>query len=338
VLARRAREHAAAVTRRPAAPGPLRLLSAHAHLGRWIGVEAVAALVALAVALALGAWRGLGRVERGSLFALALWLVGGLALCSVLPSLPPRYLACIDPAVAGVLGAAVALALRARPRRTRLAGTTALCAVLALPAATSLAAVRHATQDAGRTGEMAPARVAALSGFLQARTSTAVDELAASAPAKAGPLIARDGRPVLILSDGQGRTLVTPAQLKSAVAAGRVRYALLGDACSRASGNAVTGCLPVVRWARSHGTDVSRAAGQPHAGALYALSLRTRRHVTRRSGGAAACGRTPTSATSRRTAQEAAGSVSRRASRGRRRRGARARHASHRCSAARRSR
>jgi 4-amino-4-deoxy-L-arabinose transferase-like glycosyltransferase len=273
-VARRAREHAAALARRPAPPGPLRLLSTRGHLASWVGVEAVAALAALAVALALGAWRSSDRVERGGLAALALWLVGGLALCSVLPALRPRYLACVDPAVAGGLGAGVALAVRARPRRVRVAGAVALCAVLVAPAATAVAAVRHATQDAGRTGAMPPARVTALSSFLRVRTAGAADELAASAPAKAGPLIARDGRPVLILSDGQGRQLVTPAQLEAAVAAGRVRYALLGDACSRASGNARTGCLPVVRWARTHGVDVSRAAGQPHLGALYALSPR----------------------------------------------------------------
>jgi 4-amino-4-deoxy-L-arabinose transferase-like glycosyltransferase len=349
-LARSAREQTAALARRPAPPGPLRLLSTRAHLASWIGVEAVAALAALAVALALGAWRTADRVERGGLAALALWLVGGLALCSVLPSLRPRYLACVDPAVAGALGAGVALVVRARPRRARprrarLAAAVALCAVLVAPTATAVAAVRHATQDAGRTGAMPPARVTALATFLGARTTGAADELAASAPAKAGPLIARDGRPALILSDGQGRQLVTPAQLEIAVATGRVRYALLGDTCSRLSRNARTGCLPVVRWARAHGVDVSRAAHQPHHGALYALSLgRTGRRarvastLTGPVAAAEACGRRPRFATSRRTAPAVAGSVGRRASRERRRRDARARRASRRCTAARRSR
>ena len=103
-----------------------------------------------------------------------------------------------------------------------------------------------------------------------------------------------------------------------------MRYALLGDSCSAASGNERTGCLPVVAWARAHGVDVSAAAGQPHRGALYAL--------TRRAVAAAGCGRTPRSATSRRTVPVAAGSVGRRASRAPGRRGARARRASRRCS------
>ena len=329
-LARRAREHAAAVARRPAPAGPLRLLSAQAHLGRWIGIEAVAALAALAVALALGGARGLGRLERGGLLGLALWLVAGLALCSAMPGLRPRYLACVDPAVAACLGAGVALAVRARPRPARLAGAAALCAVLALPLATAAAAVSRGVQVSGRTGAMPAARVAALSGFLRAHSAGAADEVAVSAPSKAGPLIARDGRPVLILSDGQGNQLVSPAALAHAVAAGRVRYALLGDACTASSGNERTGCLPVVRWARAHGVDVSRAAGQPHAGALYALR--------RRAAAAGGCGRTATFATSLRRVPAAAGSAGRRASRGPGRRGARARRASRRCTAARRSR
>jgi 4-amino-4-deoxy-L-arabinose transferase-like glycosyltransferase len=329
-LARRAREHAAALARRPAAPGPLRLLSAHAHLGRWIGYEAVAALAALAVALALRRWRGLDRAGRGGLLTLGLWLVAGVVLCSAMPGLRPRYLACLDPAVAACLGAGVAPAVRGRPRRAQVAGAAVLCAVLVFPLATALAAVRDGTQASGRTGALPAARVAALSDFLRANTAGVADEVAVSAPAKAGPLIARDGRPVLILSDGQGNELVSPARLAAAVDTGRVRYALLGDSCTAASGNERTGCLPVVAWARAHGVDVSAPAGQPHRGALYAL--------TRRAVAAAGCGRTPRSATSRRTVPVAAGSVGRRASRAPGRRGARARRASRRCSGARRSR
>jgi 4-amino-4-deoxy-L-arabinose transferase-like glycosyltransferase len=333
-LARRTREHAAALARRPATPGPLRLLSTHAHLRTWIGIEAVAALAALAVALALGTHRSLDRVGRAGLLALGFWLVAGIALCSVMPALRPRYLACLDPAVAAGLGAGVALVSRRAPR----AAAGALCAVLALPLGTSIAAVAHGTQDAGRTGAMRPSRVAALSAYLRANDAGAANEVAASAPAKVGPLIARDGRPVLILSDGQGNQLVTPAHLAAAVAAGQVRFAILGDACTAVSGNERTGCLPVVRWARRHGVDVSRAAGQPHPGLLYALVPPVRGAVTRRVAGAAASGRTPRSATSSRRARAGASSAGRRASRARRRRAARARRASRRHRSARRSR
>jgi 4-amino-4-deoxy-L-arabinose transferase-like glycosyltransferase len=315
---------AAALARRPAPPGPLRLLSAQAHLVTWIGIEAVAALAALAAALSLGALRRQDRIARGGLAALALWLLAGLALTSAMPNLRPRYLACVDPAVAACLGAGVALAAS----RRRALGAIALAAVLAIPTATSIAAVRHGTQDAGRTGALPRARVDALAAYLN--HAGAGSELAASAPAKAGQLIADEGRPVLILSDGQGRQLVTPTQLARDVADGTIRFALLGDACTPTSGNARTGCLPVVRWARAHGVDVSRAAGQPRSGALYAL--------IRPVSATAASGRTPTSATSRRTGREAGRSASRRASRARRRRDGRAPRASRRRSAARRSR
>jgi 4-amino-4-deoxy-L-arabinose transferase-like glycosyltransferase len=324
-LARRAREHSLAVQRRPAAAGPLRLLSTQAHLATWIGIEAVAALAALAVALSVGAHRRHDRIARGGLAALALWLIAGLALTSAMPDLSPRYLACVDPAVAACLGAGIALAAK---RRGRAIAAVVLTAILAIPAATSIAAVHHATQDANRTGALPQARVEALAAYLNHAGAT--DNLAASAPAKVGQLIASNGRPVLILSDGQGRQLVTPAQLASDVARGRIRFALLGDACTTSSGNARTGCLPVVRWAHAHGVDVSRAAGQPHAGALYAL--------TRPVGATAASGRTATSARSRRTGREAGRSASHRASRARRRRAERARRASRRRSAARRSR
>ncbi len=324
-----AREHAIALSRRPGPPSPMRLLSAQAHLGRWIGIEAVAALAALAAALALGRpWR-LDRIARGGLLAIGAWLVGGIVLCSAMPDLRPRYLACLDPAVAAALGVGLAVATRGRGPTIKAMAITTFGAVLAVPLVTSVAAVAHATQDSGRPGALPDARFAALAGYLHAHDADASDELAASAPAKVGQLIARDGRPVLILSDGAGRALVTPQQLAAAVAAGRVRYALLGDACTATSGNGRTGCLPVVRWARHHGTDVSRAAGQPHRGLLFAL------RVTLPAPGRAVSGRTPTSATSSRTPRSTARSADRRASRGPGGRVARARRASRRRSFAR---
>jgi 4-amino-4-deoxy-L-arabinose transferase-like glycosyltransferase len=326
-VARHQHDQAVALARRPGGPSPVRLLSSRAHLRTWIGIEAVAALAALAAALALGALRSgrADRVARGGVAALAVWLAGGLVLCSVMPDLRPRYLEGVGPAVAGVLGAGVVLAARGRA----LVAGGVLAAVLAVPLMVSVGAVAHHTQDSGRPGAIAEARVAPLADYVRARDGAAADELAVSAPAKAGQLIARDGRPVLILSDGAGRQLVTPAQLARAVAAGRVRFALLGDGCSAGSGNARTGCLPVMRWARRHGTDVSRAAGQPHRGALYDL---------RPSGaGRAASGRTPTSATSSRTPRYSASSAGRRASHGPGGRAARARRSSRRRSGATRS-
>jgi len=69
---------------------------------------------------------------------------------------------------------------------------------------------------------------------------------------------------VLVLTSAYGRPLLTPHALAAAVRAGGVRYVLEGGArCPRHGPHDVTGCAPVVRWARAHGRDVGRAAGLP---------------------------------------------------------------------------
>jgi hypothetical protein len=244
-------------------------LSARRHLGVWIGLEAVAALAALAVALALGR-----KLDRAGLIALGAWLVAGIVLCSAMADLRPRYLELVDPAVAGVLGIGAAVLARRRPPAAYLVGGALAC-VLAVPFATSIAAVRSGTQDSGTVGALPAARLAALTAFLDRHPG----ELAATAPGAVASLIAGQSRPVLLLGDGLGRQLVTPRALAHSGA----RYALLGRCAGGESG-----CLPVDLWARAHGRPL-RVGG----GLLYALTP----------GRAAADrGRTPTLARSRRAA------------------------------------
>ena len=211
--------------------------------------------------------RRLDRIGRGGLVALALWLIAGLALASVMP------------ACARATWPA-SIRRRGLPRRGRRAGRARTRR--APPGAVALARrPRRARWRPGRAvrrrhpGRRAHRRDAAGPGggplgYLRARDAGTGDELAVSAPAKVGPLIARDGRPVLILSDGQGRARHAARSSPRRRAGGPLR-APRRRLHARRSGNARTGCLPVVRWARAHGVDVSRAAGQPHAGALYAL-------------------------------------------------------------------
>jgi 4-amino-4-deoxy-L-arabinose transferase-like glycosyltransferase len=256
---------AAAVAREPAPPGALRLLSTRASLEARVGVELAAATAALALAAATGAWLRLDRSGRAGLAALALWLATGTLLLSAMRDLHPRYLEALAPAVAASLGAGVALAARGWGRRPV---ELAFAAVLAAGAVASVRAdAAHAT-DSGRPGWIPPARVAALSAYLRAHEGPARDEVATVAPSKAAQLIARDGRPVLVLASVDGRELVAPRALAAAVAARQVRYALLGDRCV-VPGTAA--CTPVARWIRAHGTDVSAAAGQPLAGLVYRL-------------------------------------------------------------------
>jgi 4-amino-4-deoxy-L-arabinose transferase-like glycosyltransferase len=314
--ARSARERAAAAGR-AAPPGPLRLLSGRRRLDTWVGVEAVAALAALAVALALGLGGGLvpaaplrdgprrepphDRASRGGRVALVAWLVGGLALCSAMADLRPRYLELLDPAVAGVLG--IGVARLARGRGSSAVAALVLAGVLAVPLQASLAAVRSGAQDSGDAGALPAARVAALSAFLDRHPG----ELAAAAPGAVAPLIVRDGRPVLLLTDGRGRRLLTP----QALARSGARYVLLGPPCAPGD-SGESGCVPVVQWARAHG----RALSVP---GLYALTPACAREDR---------GRTPTSTRSRRTEPAALRCGYRPASRGGHRRAAGARRRS----------
>jgi hypothetical protein len=211
----------------------------------------------------------------------------------VMPDLRPRYLELVDPAVAAVFGIAVA-------RLGRPGAVVAL--LLVIPLSVSSGAVRSGAQDSNAAGALPAARVAALSRFLAAHPGG----LAAAAPGAVAPLVADDDRPVLLLSDGRGRQLVTPAEL----ARSGVRYALLGPPCEPGD----TGCLGVVRWVRAHARAVTVGGGP-----LYVLT---------RACAPAARGRRPTSTTSRRTAPAAARCDPRPASRGARRRAARARRRS----------
>jgi 4-amino-4-deoxy-L-arabinose transferase-like glycosyltransferase len=277
--ARLAPPTAAGLASAPAPPGVLRLLSPQASLLGRIGIETAAAAAALASALAAGAWGRLDRTGRAGMAALALWLACGFVTCSAISALHPRYTEAFAPAVAGCLGAGVALAMGAPSHRVRTIAAIAGTAALAVPLAVSVRAVARASTDSGRPGWIAPARVASMSRYLRAHDGDARDEVAAVAPSKAAQLIARDGRPVLVLTSVDGRPLVTPGALAAAVGRGDVRYAIMGDRCSRAGTPA---CAPPARWVRAHGIDVSRAAGQPRPGFLYRLVART---PTRATGG-----------------------------------------------------
>ena len=256
---------AAALARAPAPPGVARLLSTHASLQGRVGLEVAAAVAALALALAGGAWSRLDRAGRAGLGALAVWLACGLVLASAMHDLRPRYLEAFTPAVAAVLGVGAVLAARGR---ARVPVAVAFAGVIAVSLVVSVRAVAAHRTDSGRPGWIPPARVAALSAFLHAHDGTAADEVATVAPSKAAQLIARDGRPVLVLASVDGRPLVTPRVLAADVAAGRVRYALLGDRCVRPG---TAACTPVARWVRANGVDVSASAGQPHRGLVYRL-------------------------------------------------------------------
>ena len=249
---------AASLARIPAAAGPLRLFAAQDALGPRIGIELAGALLVALLVLVRGAPRG--RTARAGWWALVAWLATGVVLASAQAGLRPRYLEAVDPAIAAVLGVGAVLA----GRRWVLAGT----GVVLLAALTvSVGAVARRAEDSGTPGALPAARLEALEPWL-ARRGGAV---ATSAVARGAQLVAGGDRGVVFLAAGR-HPLVAPGALARDVADGRVRAALLGGACG-ASGH---GCTPAEAWIRAHGTDVSRAVGQPARGLAFDLSGGTR--------------------------------------------------------------
>jgi 4-amino-4-deoxy-L-arabinose transferase-like glycosyltransferase len=292
-------------------PGPVRLFGTTGpHNLTQIGTLLLAALVLGAVALVTTAGRKRGRFDRvqfaGVVF-LGVWLVLGVALMSQMSRLQPRYLEAVTPAIAAVVGVALAHLARRAPRLFLVAVGATVLAGIALAAPPSWAVVAGLAAFAGcgaavlwrpsgavlaalglvavlsvpsasavavarehRSDAGLPVAVPspALSAFLLAHDGGARYEVASPTVARASTLIIRDARPVLMLTSLYGQPLLDPAQLQRLVAAGQVRY-LLGRGACPATGT----CPPVVRWAHAHARDVSRSAGLP-PGTVSQLSVR----------------------------------------------------------------
>jgi len=248
---------AASLARVPAAPGPLRLFSSQDGLALRVGLELAAALV-VAVLVLLRRTTG-DRAARAGWWGLLAWLLTGVVLASAQAGLRPRYLEAVDPAIAAVLGTGAVLAAR----RWVLAGAgLVLLAALTI----SIAAVSGRVEDSGTPGALPAARLEALGPWLVGRHGA----VATSAVARGAQLVASGDRGVVFLAAGR-HALVGPRALARDVADGRVRAGLLGGACG-ATGR---GCTRAEAWIRAHGTDVSRAVGQPARGVAFDLSAGT---------------------------------------------------------------
>jgi 4-amino-4-deoxy-L-arabinose transferase-like glycosyltransferase len=247
----------------------------------------VGAALFTAVAVVVGrvARRRAGRLPVALGLALAVWLVVGLGVLGYMRHLSVRYIAPVNPAIAAALGIGIALAARAAARRERggvmrVGGLIACLAVVVVLTAGSIAIVRARTSDGGGAGSISATELASLSRYLTVHRGHARYEFAAVEAYQAGPLIAADGQPALILASSPYHPLVSTAGLSHAAAAGKVRYVFVSPRGS-GSGNAVRfvgGSLrraPMVAWVRRHGTDVSRSAGLAHTGALYRIDPRT---------------------------------------------------------------
>ncbi|HEY7932905.1 MAG TPA: glycosyltransferase family 39 protein [Solirubrobacteraceae bacterium] len=263
--------HRASVAATPITPpSPTRLLARSGQLpAKWLGWEALAALL-LGIAVMISvARRGMGGVSRATATGVFVWLLTGILLFSEMARLHPRYVESFTPAVAGMFGIGVALLAHSSPRGRLLA--LGLTALLAIPLSTSIQAVADLTSDAGDVGALNGAEQRALSRYLLAHQAGARYELAAGASTSVASLIVQDQRPVLMLTTYNGLPFTGVSKLQHLIARGEVRYAFLNSRCGPSTPTTSAGCAPAALWVRAHATDVSRQAGLRVSGILWRL-------------------------------------------------------------------
>jgi hypothetical protein len=246
----------------------------------------VVTVVAAAVAVGAGAVarRRAGRLPFALGMALATWLVLGLGVLGYMRHISVRYIEPLNPAIAAALGIVMAgaakAAVRCRPRTLMPVAVLVACVAVLTPLAIqSVAILRARTVDGGGAGRVPPTDLANLSRYLTRHRGEARYQFAAIEAYQAGPLIAADGQPALILASSPYHPLVSTRALGQAARTGQVRYVFVsakgsgsGDVASFVGGSPRR--APMVRWVMSHGTDVSSSAGLPHAGSLYRLDPR----------------------------------------------------------------
>jgi 4-amino-4-deoxy-L-arabinose transferase-like glycosyltransferase len=241
---------------------PVFLLFSAVHLLHLRYLEALTPPVAATLGIALAALTAAAsrrRLAAGGLL-LGLAIVTAYALAIGGKGVPEHLVSLL-----AVSGAALVLAVaagrgpRAHPALA-VAGALALVGVLAGPLARTNAVVSRNESDSGHPGDMPAADLRSLAQFLAPRTRGVRYELASAFYARAAPLIARDGRPVIPLTSVMRRPVVSTAFLARAVRQGQVRYILIGGSCGGRSPSAVAKCPASVRWARAHSVEVSRKA------------------------------------------------------------------------------
>ena len=256
--------------------GPLRLLST-GPMQYWtlIGVAllttSLLGLLALGVLLARGRepLRMALRASPGR-FAMGIlvWFLTGLVAFSAMERLQARYLEAFAPAVCAVFGLSLSALWRARPDRRQdspkrrgeprshraLALRVLLVCVGLGLLAVSLSKDAYVIARARSDSLLMDPSTPAMSRYLRSHNDGARYEVASANVNDVVGLVARDGRPVLVLDSVDG-LLIHTRSLRAQVARGRVRFYFAPHDCY-----ARPHCPTNDRWAYAHSTPV---AGYP---------------------------------------------------------------------------
>jgi 4-amino-4-deoxy-L-arabinose transferase-like glycosyltransferase len=242
-------------------------------------LESVAPAFAAAIGYGAASLAGLGRWRSGSgqskpsVVAITVALA---AICAYTFSFKPWSVAwgAVALSVAAVGGALIGRS----PGRL---GTVGKWLTIGLVVATAVVFPVHeslklvASRASNSTGLLvySQATESALWRYLGPRTTGARYELAVDEPLALAPLIIHDQRPILPLTSWQGRPLVKLPELRAAIQAGEVRYALVGNYNCRRATASWAACTATSLWIRHNGIDVTKAVGIPPRSAqrLYLL-------------------------------------------------------------------
>jgi hypothetical protein len=213
------------------------------------------------------------RLAWAGVVGVGTWLVTALGLFSLLGGLQVRYLDALAPAVALALGASVAGLARWAKAPAAIAAA-AVVAILVVPTIRSVDVVHAAQSDSGHIGALPQPTVDRLSAFLRAHTQHQRYELASATSVKATPLIAKDGRRVLLLGTLAGHPITPLPTFLKDVRNREVSYVLIAGRCGPHSSTGPSGCGRAARWAVVHGTNLTKLVGVP----LYAVHPPLRSH------------------------------------------------------------
>jgi len=222
---------------------------------------------AVAGTLGIGLAWACARRTAGRLAALVVCLLGLVIYVEhLLFGVPPLWWAMLVAALG-----ALAVAFLAGPRTRSAALALALAALLVIPAWASVRAVKYRVSDANQLGLLAPAQLAALSGYLRAHQGSARYEAAYDSATKLGSLVVHDARPVLVLNSIESRVVTPLARLRALAAAGAVGYAVLSSPCGPHSSARNADCSRAAKWVVAHGRNVTAQAGLGHGLTLWQL-------------------------------------------------------------------